>query len=57
MPVNKKMMASMVKEYGKKKASAVYYAVEAKQKKAGTWMDPVKANKREAAKAKAKKQK
>lgn len=32
MPVNKSMMAAMVKEYGKKKAKAVYYAVEAKQK-------------------------
>jgi hypothetical protein len=32
MPVNKSMMAAMVKEYGKKKAKQVYYAVEAKQK-------------------------
>lgn len=55
MPINKKMMASMSKEYGAKKGKAVYYAIEAKQKKAGTWMDPVKANAREAAKAKKKK--
>ena len=35
MPINKKMMASMKKEYGTKKAKAIYYAVEAKQKAAG----------------------
>ena len=32
MPVNKKMMASMKKEYGAKKGMSMYYAVEAKQK-------------------------
>lgn len=48
-------MASMKKEYGAKQGKNVYYAIEAKQKKAGTWMDPKKANAREAAKAKAKK--
>ena len=32
MPVNKKMMADMKKEYGAKKGKSVYYAVEAKQK-------------------------
>ena len=32
MPINKEMMQSMIKKYGKKKAESVYYAVEAKQK-------------------------
>ena len=32
MPINKKMMNSMIKEYGKTKATKIYYAVEAKQK-------------------------
>ena len=32
MPINKQMMADMVKRYGKKKAKDVYYAVEQKQK-------------------------
>ena len=32
MPVNKKKMAAMKKEYGAKKAKEVYYAVENKQK-------------------------
>jgi hypothetical protein len=34
MPVNKPMMKSMKESYGKKKGESVYYAVEAKQKKA-----------------------
>ena len=34
MPVNKSMMASMKKKYGKKQGESVYYAVEAKQKSA-----------------------
>ena len=34
MPVNKKMMKTMQKEYGKDKGKKVYYAVEAKQKAA-----------------------
>jgi hypothetical protein len=33
MPVNKKMMTSMKKQYGAKKGKDVYYAVEMKQKK------------------------
>lgn len=33
MPVNKSMMKSMKKQYGKKKGESVYYAVEAKQNK------------------------
>ena len=33
MPINKKMMKSMKKEYGSKKGESIYYAVEAKQKK------------------------
>lgn len=36
MPINKSMMAAMKKEYGAKKAKAVYYAVEAKQKSSKT---------------------
>lgn len=32
MPVNKSKMKSMVKQYGKKKGTEVYYAVENKQK-------------------------
>lgn len=32
MPINKKMMKSMEKEYGNKEAKSIYYAVEAKQK-------------------------
>lgn len=32
MPVDKKMMDSMMKQYGAKKGKSVYYAVEAKQK-------------------------
>lgn len=32
MPVNKKKMAAMQKEYGAKKGESVYYAVENKQK-------------------------
>ena len=35
MPINKKMMKSMEKAYGKDKAKSVYYAVEAKQKVKG----------------------
>ena len=34
MPVNKSMMKSMKEQYGKKRGESVYYAVEAKQKKA-----------------------
>lgn len=34
MPVNKKEMKSMQKQYGKEKGKKVYYAVEAKQKAA-----------------------
>lgn len=34
MPVNKKMMESMKKQYGKKAGERVYYAVEMKMKKA-----------------------
>jgi len=33
MPVKKKMMASMKKEYGAKKWERVYYAMENKMKK------------------------
>jgi hypothetical protein len=33
MPVNRKMMANMKKEYGKKKGEQVYYAMENKMKK------------------------
>lgn len=33
MPVNRKMMASMKKEYGSKKGERVYYATENKMKK------------------------
>lgn len=34
MPINTKKMEAMKKQYGAKKAKAVYYAVEAKQKAA-----------------------
>lgn len=33
MPVNKKMMKTLKKEYGAKKGENVYYALEAKKKK------------------------
>lgn len=33
MPVNRKMMANMKKEYGEKKGERVYYAMEMKRKK------------------------
>jgi hypothetical protein len=33
MPVNRKMMANMKKEYGSKKGERVYYAMENKMKK------------------------
>lgn len=33
MPVNKKMMSSMKKQYGKEKGKDIYYAIENKQKK------------------------
>jgi len=33
MPVNKKKMAAMKKEYGAKKGTQVYYALENKMKK------------------------
>ena len=33
MPVNRKMMANMKKEYGSKKGESVYYAMENKMKK------------------------
>lgn len=32
MPVTKKMMSSMKKQYGKEKGKDIYYAVENKQK-------------------------
>lgn len=32
MPINKKMMSSMKKQYGKEKGKDVYYAVENKLK-------------------------
>ena len=32
VPVHKKMMKSMVKQYGKKKGKSVYYAMENKRK-------------------------
>ena len=32
MPVNRKMMSEMEKEYGKKKGKKVYYAMENKRK-------------------------
>ncbi len=32
MPINRKMMKSMAKIYGKKKGKKVYYAVEMKRK-------------------------
>jgi hypothetical protein len=32
MPVNKKKMAALVKEYGEKKGKEVYYAMEQKEK-------------------------
>ena len=32
MPINKKMMASVKKQYGKEKGKDVYYALENKQK-------------------------
>lgn len=34
MPIDKHMMAAMKKQYGKKHGEDVYYAVEAKNKKA-----------------------
>lgn len=34
MPVNKKMMKDLKKEYGAKKGKSVYYALENKQKAA-----------------------
>lgn len=33
MPINREMMKSMEKQYGKKKGRDVYYATEQKQKK------------------------
>ena len=33
MPVNRKMMSNMKKEYGSKKGESVYYAMENKMKK------------------------
>lgn len=33
MPMNKKMLESMKKQYGEKKGTSVAYAMEAKQKK------------------------
>ena len=33
MPVNRKMMDNLEKEYGKKKGKKVYYAMEHKDKK------------------------
>ena len=33
MPIKKKMMASMKKQYGKEKGKDVYYALENKQKR------------------------
>ena len=33
MPINKKKMSSMKKQYGKEKGKDVYYALENKQKK------------------------
>jgi hypothetical protein len=33
MPVNKKMMKELKKEYGAKKGKDVYYAIEQKRKK------------------------
>ena len=33
MPINKKKMAALKKEYGKKKGESVYYAMENKNKK------------------------
>lgn len=33
MPVNKKMMKSLKKEYWKKKWESIYYAIEMKHKK------------------------
>ena len=30
MPINKDMMKSLVKEYGKKKGTTIYYAIEQK---------------------------
>lgn len=33
MPVNRKMMGELEKEYGKKKGKKVYYALENKEKK------------------------
>ena len=35
MPVNKKMMKNMKKEYGKEKGERVYYAMENKRKHKG----------------------
>lgn len=32
MPINKKMMSSLKKEYGKKKGESIYYALENKKK-------------------------
>ncbi len=34
MPINKKMMSNMKKQYGKEKGKDVYFAVENKQKQA-----------------------
>jgi hypothetical protein len=34
MPINKKMMASMIKEYGKVKGKKIYFATEFKRLKA-----------------------
>lgn len=35
MPINKKMMSSIKKEYGVKKGEKIYYAVENKMKNEG----------------------
>jgi hypothetical protein len=46
MPVNKKMMKNMKKEYGEKKGESVYYAVEQKMKKKGMKIGAEKHTKR-----------
>jgi len=35
MPINKEMMADLIKRYGGKKGQDVYYAIEQKRKKKG----------------------
>ena len=46
MPVNKKMMKAMKKEYGDKKGESVYYAMEEKRKKHGMKIGAEKHTKR-----------